>query len=214
MAQDYVQTLLRLQPQGPYHLVGWSVGGIIAQAMAAELQRRGLQVGALAMLDAYPSDSWRNQPEPPADAIYKALLHIAGYDPAGLIDLAMTREGVVDFLRRSGHPLGELPDDMIDGVFRVVAHNNAMVRTHHHTPYSGHLMHFTAALDHEGENLSAGQWSPYVGTLDIHDVPTVHAHMVGADATALIAPELGEYLARMDAAAPSPVIYTARTHDQ
>ncbi len=214
MARDYVDTLLRLQPQGPYHLVGWSVGGIIAQAMAAQLHSRGHKVGALALLDAYPSDSWRNQPEPPPDAIYKALLHIAGYDPAGLIDLAMTREGVVDFLRRSGHPLGELPDDMIDGVFRVVAHNNAMVRTHHHTPYPGHLMHFRAALDHEGENLSARQWSPYAGTLEIHDVPTVHAHMVGADATGLIAPVLGDYLARLDASAASSEPESASIHDQ
>lgn len=109
MARHYVDTLLELQPQGPYHMVGWSVGGIIAQAMAAQLHSCGHKVGALAMLDAYPSDSWRNQPEPPPDAIFKALLHIAGYDPAGLIDLAMTREGVVDFLRRSGHPLASCP---------------------------------------------------------------------------------------------------------
>ncbi|RYF79690.1 MAG: amino acid adenylation domain-containing protein [Comamonadaceae bacterium] len=213
MARDYVQTVLALQPQGPYHLIGWSVGGIIAQAMAAVLHELGHQVGGLAMLDAYPSDSWRDQPAPPEDAIYKALLHIAGYDPAGLIDLAMTRDGVVDFLRRSGHPLGELPDDMIDGVFRVVAHNNAMVRTHHHTPYPGHLMYFRAALDHEGENLFPRQWSPYVASLDIHDVPAVHAHMVGADATALIAPELGEYLAQRDVLDRAPLTGSNHRHD-
>ncbi|MDQ2149947.1 amino acid adenylation domain-containing protein [Alcaligenaceae bacterium C4P045] len=200
MASEYVDALLALQPAGPYHLAGWSVGGIIVQAMAAELHRRGHPVGALAMLDAYPCDVWRDQPAPPADAIYKALLHIAGYDPAGLIDLAMTRDGVVDFLRRSGHPLGELPDDMIDGVFRVVAENNTMVRAHHHTVYPGHLMYFRAALDHEGENLFPRQWSPYVASLDIHEIPSVHAHMVGADATALIAPLLAAHLDACDRA--------------
>lgn len=198
MAHDYVQTLRAVQPQGPYHLAGWSVGGIIVHAMAAALHRQGSEVGVLAMLDAYPSDSWRDRPAPAEDAIYKALLHIAGYDPAELIDLAMTRDGVVDFLRRSGHPLGELPDDMIDGVFRVVAQNNEMVRRHHHSHYPGHLAYFRAALDHEGENLFPRQWSPYVATMDIHDIPTVHAHMVGADATARIAPELAEYLAHYD----------------
>lgn len=103
---------------------------------------------------------------------------------------------------------------MIEGVFRVVAHNNAMVRTHHHASYPGHLIHFRAALDHEGEDLNPGQWSPYVGTLEIHDIPTVHAHMVGADATALIAPVLGDYLARQDAMAASPELEFARHHDQ
>jgi len=200
MASEYVDAVLALQPAGPYHLAGWSVGGIIVQAMAAELHRRGHAVGALAMLDAYPCDVWRDQPAPPPDAIYKALLHIAGYDPAGLIDLAMTRDGVVDFLRRSGHPLGELPDDMIDGVFRVVAENNTMVRAHHHTVYPGHLMYFRAALDHEGENLFPRQWSPYVASLEIHEIPSVHAHMVGADATALIAPLLAAHLDDCDRA--------------
>lgn len=202
MASDYVDTLVALQPQGPYHLAGWSVGGVIAQAMAVELHRRGLAVGVLAMLDAYPSDCWRDQPLPPADAIYKALLHIAGYDPAALIDLAMTRDGVVDFLRRSGHPLGELPDDMIDGVFRVVAQNNAMVRAHYHDAYPGPLLFFRAGLDHEGEDLFAHHWAPYVGELDVHEMPSVHAHMVGAHACDLIAPLLAASLSRRDDATP------------
>jgi len=132
--------------------------------------------------------------------VFKALLHIAGYDPNELIDLALTRDGVIDFLRRSGHPLGDLPDTLLDGVFHVVGDNNAMVRQHHHRRYDGHLMFFRAALDHEGENLFPRQWSPYVGSMDIHDVPSVHAHMVGAETVALIAPHVNDYLLNRDSA--------------
>ena len=203
MAEAYADTLITLQPHGPYHVAGWSVGGIVAHAMAEVLTRRGRQVGGVIMLDAYPSDSWRDRPEPPPDAIYKALLHIAGYDPAALVDLAMTRDGVVDFLRRSGHPLGELPEDMIDGVFRVVAQNNAMVRVHHHQRYPGPVLYLRAARDHEGENLYPEQWAPYTGELHVHDVQTVHAHMVGAQASGVIAPIAAAYLAERDAV-PQP----------
>ena len=112
----------------------------------------------------------------------------------------MTRDGVVDFLRRSGHPLGELPEEMITGVFHVVAENNTLVRAHRHDGYDGPLLYFRAALDHEGENLFPRQWSPYVASLDIYDIRSVHAHMVGADATQQIAPVVSAYLAGFDGA--------------
>ncbi|WP_353151936.1 amino acid adenylation domain-containing protein [Pollutimonas bauzanensis] len=199
MAAGYVDTILALQPQGPYHLSGWSVGGIIAHAMATELQRRGHQVGVLAMLDAYPSDSWKNQPPPPPDAVYKALLHIAGHDPDTLQDVPMTRAGVIGFLRRSAHPLGELNDGMLEGVFDVVASNNRLVRQHQHDLYRGQVLYFRAALDHKDEDLFPTHWNPYVTSLDVHDIPSLHAHLTGADAITAIAPVLDAHMAAADA---------------
>nr|WP_256032001.1 thioesterase domain-containing protein [Xanthomonas translucens] len=54
IAADYVQRIRRVQPQGPYRLLGWSLGGLIVHAMAAELRAGGQEVELLAMLDAYP----------------------------------------------------------------------------------------------------------------------------------------------------------------
>lgn len=55
MAADYLEQIRAVQPTGPYHLLGWSLGGRIAQAIAASLEAQGEQVGLLALLDAYPS---------------------------------------------------------------------------------------------------------------------------------------------------------------
>ncbi|MFH8795973.1 amino acid adenylation domain-containing protein [Streptomyces sp. NPDC017941] len=55
MVEDYLAQVLEVQPNGPYHLLGWSFGGTLAHAMAAELQRRGHEVALLALLDAAPS---------------------------------------------------------------------------------------------------------------------------------------------------------------
>lgn len=52
MAQDYADLIRKVQPAGPYHLLGWSLGGNIAFAIAEELQRRGEQTGLLVILDA------------------------------------------------------------------------------------------------------------------------------------------------------------------
>src|SRR5690606_19410718 len=161
MASDYVDLLLEAQPTGPYHLAGWSVGGIIAQAMAVELRRRGLEPGVVALLDAYPSDVWRDQPEPTEEDALGALLQIAGHPASDDSTEALTRERVIATLRRRGHPLGELSDDELTGVVRVVEQNARLVRRHRHEFFDGVLLHFRAALDHAGTDLSPDMWQPY-----------------------------------------------------
>jgi len=200
MAVDYVDQLQTFAPSAhtPMHLIGWSVGGIIAHAMAVQMRRRGLPVGLLCMLDAYPSDCWRGQPEPAPDAVYKALLHIAGYDPLALSDVALERAAVVEFLRRSGHPLGELSDERLDGVMQTVALNNRLVRQHTHQRFDGNVLHIRADLDHQGQNLFAKHWLPYAGHMETLGLPFLHAHMTGAAAVAQFAPLLAQRLATVE----------------
>ncbi|MFB7511350.1 alpha/beta fold hydrolase, partial [Streptomyces broussonetiae] len=54
MAADYADQIRKIQPEGPYMLLGWSAGGLIAHAVACELQARGERTAMLAILDAYP----------------------------------------------------------------------------------------------------------------------------------------------------------------
>nr|WP_231995718.1 thioesterase domain-containing protein [Pseudomonas mucidolens] len=53
MAVDYVDDLRARQPQGPYHLLGWSLGGTLAILMTAELERQGQQVEFLGLMDSF-----------------------------------------------------------------------------------------------------------------------------------------------------------------
>lgn len=52
MAAKYIGALREIQPNGPYFLGGWSMGGIVAFEMATQLLRHGDQVDMLAMLDS------------------------------------------------------------------------------------------------------------------------------------------------------------------
>lgn len=54
MAADYVARIRTVRPRGPYHLLGWSFGGVVAHEMAVQLQRAGEEVGLLAVLDSMP----------------------------------------------------------------------------------------------------------------------------------------------------------------
>ncbi|MBT2296178.1 non-ribosomal peptide synthase/polyketide synthase [Pseudomonas fluorescens] len=69
MASAYVKQIRQHQPQGPYYLLGWSLGGTLALLMAAQLERDGQRVEFVGLVDSFvPSaavnrhavDDWRS----------------------------------------------------------------------------------------------------------------------------------------------------------
>ncbi|MFF5036098.1 amino acid adenylation domain-containing protein [Nocardia salmonicida] len=52
MAARYFAEIRAVAPHGPYHLLGWSLGGAIAHAIAVEMRAAGEEVALLALLDA------------------------------------------------------------------------------------------------------------------------------------------------------------------
>jgi amino acid adenylation domain-containing protein len=68
MAARYIAAIQTLQPQGPYLLGGWSLGGVIAFEMAQQLQRQGHEVAVLAIIDSAIST-----PQERDDALAKTM---------------------------------------------------------------------------------------------------------------------------------------------
>jgi thioesterase domain-containing protein len=66
LVTDYLSTVLETRPSGPYRLLGWSFGGVVAQALAARLQDLGHEVDFLGLLDAYPGGGGETEPVEPA----------------------------------------------------------------------------------------------------------------------------------------------------
>jgi thioesterase domain-containing protein/acyl carrier protein len=54
MAEQYLQELRKVQPEGPYRIGGYSFGGLVAYEMAQLLLARGEKVALLALFDTYP----------------------------------------------------------------------------------------------------------------------------------------------------------------
>lgn len=198
MAEGHADRIAAAQPEGILHLAGWSVGGILAQEIAVALRARGRAVGLVALLDAYPAECWRAEPEPDAAAALRALLAIAGHDPEAHPELD-SRSAVVAFLRRGGTPLGRLPGPVLDAVVRLVTGTNRLIRAHHHRRYPGGILHIRAARDHAGREFHAGLWAPHAARVAAVDVPFLHAEMTTPAAAALIAPELAAQMARAEA---------------
>ena len=61
MCDRHLAAIREQQPHGPYFLLGYSLGGTLAQGIAARLQASGETVAFLGLLDTYPAEGqdWR-----------------------------------------------------------------------------------------------------------------------------------------------------------
>ncbi|WP_375261828.1 amino acid adenylation domain-containing protein [Palleronia sp.] len=186
LARTYVDRVENTAPNGGFILLGWSLGGIIAHAMAAEAERRGLPVQRLILLDAYPSECWRDQPEPDEGQALRALLAIAGYDPDDHAELE-TPEAIMGFLRQEGHALGQLPVAVQRGIVRSVRATNVLVRAHREVAVRTPTVHVAALRDQAGTPHHAGLWAPYTRSLARISLDCRHADLVSPPITPHIA---------------------------
>jgi amino acid adenylation domain-containing protein len=53
IAQEYIETIKKVEPKGPYHIVGWSLGGMIACEIIRQLEAQNAFTGLFAMIDTY-----------------------------------------------------------------------------------------------------------------------------------------------------------------
>ncbi|OKJ91708.1 non-ribosomal peptide synthetase [Streptomyces sp. CB02400] len=174
-AEDYAERIREIQPHGPYRLLGWSVGGVLAHTVAVLLQEAGEEVELLALLDAFPSEQWRERPAPEEGDALTAVLRMAGFDRTG----ERTREDVLATLRRAGSPLAGLTDRTLSRIVDIVPNHARMMREHEHRPYDGDVLFFTAAAPRAESWLTRESWRPYVtGALDNHDLDCTHPQLM------------------------------------
>jgi thioesterase domain-containing protein len=85
MAACYAQAVRQRWPEGPYHLGGWSLGGLVAFEMARQLETSGGHVATLALLDT-------RAPSGAPPAVSKALRSVA--EEAARLELLGPRDRV------------------------------------------------------------------------------------------------------------------------
>ncbi|MDX1962869.1 MAG: amino acid adenylation domain-containing protein [Pirellulales bacterium] len=61
IAAQYAEQIRRLQPRGPYHILGYSFGGVVAYELAQQLRERDLSIGSLTLVDVSFEDA-REEP--------------------------------------------------------------------------------------------------------------------------------------------------------
>ncbi|MFF4383413.1 amino acid adenylation domain-containing protein [Kitasatospora sp. NPDC001547] len=182
MATDYIEQMRSVQPSGPYHLLGWSYGGVIAHEIAVQLQAAGEEVGALVMLDQYPWD--REEDEALA-------AEVAEHEEEELIGR------LVDMVRReAGGVLGAITDEEYR-TFAKVLYNGRRIRPHHaHGRFDGDALLVVAEESRvEEDERTAGSWAEFVtGTVSEAGVPCTHYDLAKPENLGLVWAEVSAWL--------------------
>jgi thioesterase domain-containing protein len=125
MITEYVVDIRGTQPHGPYHLLGWSLGGALAHAAALRLQEQGETVALLAMPDSGPLDRQRpDSPLPSGADVLDLLLDVMGTKPASSDQRPEISEAISILGAGGTLPglLGEFDQTHIEALFETYEH--------------------------------------------------------------------------------------------
>nr|WP_256463669.1 non-ribosomal peptide synthase/polyketide synthase [Kitasatospora sp. SUK 42] len=195
MAADYADQIQKIQPEGPYLLLGWSAGGLIAHAIACELQTRGERTALLAILDAYPVKDVQFE-EVPVPTVRDVLVGVLDVDPDELGDQEITYAEVAEVLNRRGSALQGLTERQIEVIVQIMINNAKLAVDFVPGGFEGDLLLFNSTIDRAEDNAGPGIWRPYVtGRIDSHEITTRHDRMTQAGSLAQIGPVLAARIA-------------------
>ncbi|MEP6605126.1 MAG: amino acid adenylation domain-containing protein, partial [Nitrosospira sp.] len=109
MAADYCQMIRRIQPEGPYHLAGWSLGGTLVAMIAAFLEADAQKVAFLGLIDPFipgieqpQPDNWRKDLSDFISVVMPGanLNEVMGADSSIDVEMPESGEAVVSLLER------------------------------------------------------------------------------------------------------------------
>ncbi|HKF09431.1 MAG TPA: alpha/beta fold hydrolase, partial [Xanthobacteraceae bacterium] len=165
VALDYLRLIREIQPRGPYNLLGWSFGGLVAHAIATRLQSTDEKVELLALLDSYPSNC---EELPHRQQRHKEVLFAGAADPI---------RNMVDTLRHDEHLLSMLKEHHYEAIMEGYDNSVRLMRRFLPQQFRGDILLFMAA---QGEAKPPHDvWAPYVGgKIKVHRIDCTHEAMM------------------------------------
>jgi thioesterase domain-containing protein/aryl carrier-like protein len=199
LASDYIGRIKEIRPEGPYHLLGWSFGGILAHEIAARLEAAGDRVGVLANLDAYPPS--RHDLDGDEQAMLRWVLDLVGHDGAEFVGRDLTPQDIAEVVRQDGNPLAELGEERVLAMIDVMKVHSRFSSEYAPSRFGGKMLLFAATADIAEEDLveRAALWTPHTaGDVEIHRLPGTHDHMMNPGQLARIGAVVAAELVRVD----------------
>jgi thioesterase domain-containing protein/peptidoglycan/xylan/chitin deacetylase (PgdA/CDA1 family) len=206
MARDYADHMRRIQPAGPYHLLGWSLGGNIAFAVAEELERRGEEIGLLVILDSTLTDMSTSEIEP--WTIYNLVLAQFGYVPAVTPADPEPEARMLELVRRRpGLGLDGWPDKRLHALQRVIKNNILLASAHRPGRLHCPVLFFSATRNPPTLEEKLAAWGTFVdGPIEAVELDCGHRHMLLPEPIARLGPALSDAMARAATATKTPIV--------
>lgn len=189
-AQYFLDAIKKAQRAGPYFLLGYSLGGLVALEMAQQLASQGQTVGLLAILESYPH---------PTQLALGQRIHLASRMKRRAMRAvpASPKPPLSASVRDSGYALGgrtHLPP------VTERAYQSAYSAWTHYQPrfYEGKIHFVRAAISTIYPDDPLAVWGKLARELEVVTVPGDH-HGILAEHCEILGSVLSEYLRNADA---------------
>jgi nonribosomal peptide synthetase DhbF len=190
MRSDYLEQMRKIQRSGPYNLLGWSFGGLVAHSIATLLQSQGEQVTILALLDTHLCHPESSPHLPDVQEIIKGHLMFLGYDATTLGEERLELATIKELLRRKGDVLSYLDDRHLEAMLEIYRNNTCLAPSYVPAEFEGDVLFFAATQETAESPVSA--WRPHIrGRIIVHELHCSHRQMTQPDSIA----EIGRVLA-------------------
>lgn len=207
LAASYIEAMREKQPQGPYLLGGWSLGGVIALEMARQLLAAGETVSPLVMLDTWLSVCDRDLSEADMligfmqdrvqlrgselESVYKAIQQEQPQDHLAFIQSQM---------EALGREFSDFELARLKRLYQTSSANTRAAAQYKPQPY-GQPVFLFQETDHHRQNpqdpRSGSRWRAVAPQVQIRDVPGGHYAMLShPDHVKVLAQLLNQALAR------------------
>ncbi|MBS1159651.1 MAG: pksN [Proteobacteria bacterium] len=171
MAACLLAALRTVQATGPYHMIGWSLGGVLAYEMAQQLSQAGERVKLLALIDSY------------TPALLNSLETAEG--PAGL---SLAQGFAEDLAAIEGADV-VLPAEQAAHLSEIFQTHAQALRNYQPAPYAGAVLLFTASQPAPAEPTHG--WREWVrGELSVVELPGDHYQLLQAPGVLQLADHL------------------------
>ncbi|WP_270486880.1 non-ribosomal peptide synthetase [Gordonia jacobaea] len=175
LAAYYAEQIQSVAPTGPYHLLGWSLGGIIAQEIAVILQGSGEVIGDLTILDSYVLSDRPDLVTEPSIGELMSEFGITTTDPTASPDVDDAWHAV----RSAGGMLAGLSRAEFGTVHRVFEQAGSLANPWRPRVFHGDITFVSATRAPQRGARAVDGWRPYVdGHIRNIDVDCTHARML------------------------------------
>lgn len=207
-AAQYVPKLIEMQGDGPYILVGWSLGGVLAYACAIGLKQQGKDVRFVGLIDAVRAGEEIPQTKEEirkrwdryakfAEKTFNVTIPEIPYEHLEQLDDEGQVRFVLDAVSQSGV---QIPAGIIEHQ-RTSYLDNRAIDTAEIQPFDGHVTLYMADRYHDDAIMFEpryavrqpdGGWGQYVSELEV--VPIGGEHIQAIDEP--IIAKVGEHMSR------------------
>jgi thioesterase domain-containing protein len=201
VAAEYVRTIRGLWPEGPYRLLGWSYGGVVAHEMAVQLQAAGEQVDFLANLDGYLGRAERDESGQDDRELLLRAMESLGHGREEFAGVPLSPAELVGVLQREKHPLAQLGEEGVLRLLRLSRVHGELMERFEASPFAGRMHLFTATEEWSPDELAdlIGRWEPHVEQgLRIHPIPCGHEYLMHPAPQAAVGRVVEAELRRLD----------------